>query len=194
MRLKSPRTRSAIAALVLALAADSTGAMDLKGVEMGTTKSDLDERFPNLRCTLLTRHHDAGRSSCVYEKTWLPDRQVGALNTLAEQIVDIWVFHFLNDRLVTITINFSEEAFPPISNALSDKFGKPVIKESDVQNSFGAKFRQRELLWSTKNATLAVMRYAGDRKNSALIFADKADLKRQEVERSMKSKSRAKDL
>lgn len=84
-------------------------------------------------------------------------------------------------RLFSIVIRLPEKMFKEVADAYLDKLGKPEMdKVSEIQNRFGAKFENRNLIWSNAVSDLYLEQRSGQIDSTVVVFtlkslADAAD-------------------
>lgn len=92
--------------------------------------------------------------------------------TIAGVIADMNLVISNTDKVQRIGLSFSSKFYEQVEDAMIKKFGKPGVNlTSEVQNGYGARFTQRELLWGDAPNTVAMMKYANKVTDSFIMFS-----------------------
>ncbi|MND44810.1 hypothetical protein D3C80_356590 [compost metagenome] len=92
--------------------------------------------------------------------------------TIAGVIADMNLVISKTGKVQRISLSFSSKFYEQVEDAMFKKFGKPGVNQtSEVQNGYGAKFIQRELLWGDTPNTVVMMKYANKVTDSFIMFS-----------------------
>ena len=92
--------------------------------------------------------------------------------TIAGVIADMNLVISKTGKVQRIGLSFSSKFYEQVEDAMIKKFGKPGVNlTSEVQNGYGARFTQRELLWGDTPNTVAMMKYANKVTDSFIMFS-----------------------
>ncbi|ATN36020.1 hypothetical protein ACO34A_19650 [Rhizobium sp. ACO-34A] len=92
--------------------------------------------------------------------------------TIAGVIADMNLVISKTGKVQRISLSFNSKFYEQVEDAMFKKFGKPGVNlTSEVQNGYGAKFIQRELLWGDTPNTVAMMKYANKVTDSFIMFS-----------------------
>ena len=134
-------------------------------------------------------------STCDYTRQSIYQDNVTELNTLAEGLVEAWIFEFASDKLGAILVLFPNENWNKAIAALITKFGAPSSTATQrLQNRLGATFDSRVLIWRQSGVTLIASEYTSDLKTSSLSLGTDAHFKSRQTRDKEESGRRAKDL
>jgi len=122
---------------------------------------------------------DARRAHCIwFRSTSGADRSGlygGGLNlaTVIAQLDD-------DGKLASINVGLmSAASYEFLLAAMTEKFGKPKVEVSEVQNKMGAKFDQQIATWHVDGVTLEFKKRSGDLETSSLRLITDAEQVRQ---------------
>lgn len=124
------------------------GEFDFKGVTLGMSEQEVRKNLPGL-----SRYTYSDKTSknftllgCV--SRWKDDDE-GCQITLANQRVKDAEFHFHDNKLGKIKIDFDEDYFSTVLDGLTTKFGKPNSQDStDLVRSFtGVSAKSHDIYW-----------------------------------------------
>lgn len=141
---------------------------------------------------------NTGKFSCQNVKSSLSDTICGLWPIVKETIAGAPakdVILFIVDRRVSIIrVGFSPEDFDQVLDAMTEKYGQPTIKDSDLTTRVGAVYKNREATWSTSDARLILSKYRGKVTEGALSIYDKDAFERAIQRRSEQAEGNANDL
>jgi hypothetical protein len=167
--------------------------LEIKGLEVGASQREIVAQLEGLRCPVPDPPKPIDDCEYVRTNSWYPN--VTLLNTLAEELVDRWQFHFVRGHLGKIVVVLPHSSFPVVRRALERKFGRPAMQQEEaLQNRMGARFSGVVETWRDASASLTVREYDGSTESSAVTLTAPwfIDATRRESERRVKR--RASDL
>jgi hypothetical protein len=161
--------------IAILLAASNTSALaqqlDVKGISLGMTRTQLQERFANLQCAPVMPTPPA--SMCSYVRVG-PAPNVTELNSIAEELVIAWHFMFIADELGALSITFPTDSYAVVSRALREKFGPASnVRSVPLQNAMGATFDSSHYTWRRgKEFLVAIERHGRIDRAELLLTTD----------------------
>ncbi len=179
---------------VLAIAATSTHAMDIKGITIGMPASAVLQKYPHLKCAPMSQNREVCGDSRPADKptykmvapeleTYGGERVLGFLVGMGEGEV----------RLVSIKLETSK--YEAVSAALVERYGKPASsRTSTVQNRMGAKFDQEERIWQAGEYRLLAKRRSSSIDQMEVSLSTESVMKQDAERAKEKAKSGAGDL
>lgn len=168
----------ALSAIVLA----QTQRLDVKGITLGTSESELLRLSPGIYCL-------NAPDSALAERLCR-----GPTTTYAE--VPATIFYYLTDGLIdNINIDLAPKDFEIVVDVLRLRHGAPIVDDQrPMVTRGGLKFLDRRLEWRVGGDVIVARRYAGRADKSNITFTDQGYLQRF-IERSKaRDKNRLKDL
>lgn len=166
-------------------------AFDLKGFRMGMPLPQFTAKFPGARCS--ADNADPDKVSCQYVRVGLSEN-VTELNTLAEVLVDLWMFVFYGEKLGFIYVVFPSDEFSTVRDAMSAKFGKPNIAKVPMQNRLGSVIEKSVHTWKDAEGTLTLESVTSTTKSSSVTFSAPWFAERDRRSDAKAGKAKAKDL
>lgn len=121
---------------------------DLKGFSLGMSKKDIKAAGgKKMMCLPVKGEVDCLTDSfCAIEGLSVAGKQTG-----------LTTFLIKNDRLMVVTVSFSNENFAAIADAFTSKYGKAQKTETEkVGNRLGASFEKVNLEWAIKDALVSL--------------------------------------
>lgn len=120
---------------------------------------------------------NSGKFTCKNVKSSHSDTICGLWPIVKETIAGAPakdVILFVVDRKVSIIrVGFSPGDFDQILDAMTEKYGQPSLKESDLATRLGAVYTNRTATWVTADARLVLSKYQGKVSEGALSIFDK---------------------
>jgi hypothetical protein len=183
--------KRALLCAAMLLGASPAYAMELKGLEPGMTKSQVDAKHAILRCAV--RSSPEVESTCDFTTT--STYESSELDNLAGHRVKEWKLQFFDEKLERITAIMYEDVSDDLVAALSTKYGKAKHDTRQMQNAYGAKFLEKAWVWSDKRDTMIALQPAGPTpRSTVLMLVSKAAADRSSERDRKASQQRAKDL
>lgn len=141
---------------------------------------------------------NTGKFTCKNVKSSVSDTICGLWPSVKETIAGAPaknVVLFIVDRKVSIIrVGFSPEDFDQVLDAMTEKYGKPTVKDSELTTRLGAVYKNRTASWSTSDARLELSKYQGKVTDGALSIYDKDAFERATQRRSEQAEGNANDL
>ncbi|NOT65290.1 MAG: hypothetical protein HOP06_04540 [Methylotenera sp.] len=160
--------------------------LDFKGLVLGELAStEQIENTLNAGCKSQINESCNDSELTIYESTKIKCGEGGnggkvcnGFTTIAGERAEANIVIGSSGKLQRVWLRTSSYSFDSISDELIKKFGKPSrVKNSNVQNRFGATYPQKELVWKGANsATLNFEKYGSKLDESSLYFSTKEDL------------------
>ena len=154
----------ATAALAIITTSAWSQSFDIKGIRLGTPKSQLGDNIANFFCTRTRADLPFG---CGHERPF--GDTTGYVAVLFDD-------NEQDMRVIAVSVIFAEEEFGSIANALTEKFGAPTSKSKEsVSNRMGAKFDNAMFVWLAKDGeTLRLQQRAGEVSKSIVELQGRA--------------------
>lgn len=168
---------------LLAVAAPAAERLGFKGVELGSSLAQIASN-PKFACHVVsTPIADKVCSLRAQEK-----------ETIAGAPIDSIFYFYDQSGLTGIVVNLPEAHFQPVIDALSEKYGTPVLKTEAVKNLKGVAHENRTYRWQRPEGSVQAERYAGRLDKSSIRFADDTAAQRVQQRRALLAKDPRKDL
>jgi hypothetical protein len=160
------KIRASLASLILLGAigmAAQASRFEFKGDALGMLLSTFEGRH-NLGCEAGNGKPAAGRLGLV---------QCELVTTIANHPADTAIYRFLDHNLFLIDVTFPHEAFKDVLRAVGEKYGRPIQESTEtLQNSFGARYVGRLILWRRGTDAITLREYAGGLTTSEMNIVD----------------------
>lgn len=166
-----------------ALSAPAAERLGFKGVELGSSLAQIASN-PKFACHVITTPiADKVCSLRPQEK-----------ETIAGAPIDSIFYFYDQSGLTSIVVNLPEGHFQAVIDALTEKYGMPVLKTEAVKNLKGVAHENRTYRWQRPEGSLQAERYAGRLDRSSIRFADDTAAQRVQQRRALLAKDPRKDL
>ena len=144
-----------------------SGKFDFKGVTLGMSEAEVKKIIPGL-----SRYQYGTKTSKNFtllgcETRWKDDDE-GCRVTISNQRVKDAEFHFMNNKLGKVKIDFDKDYFSTVIEGLTTKFGQPLLQEdTDLVRSYnGVSTKSQSLTWvATDDHTLLAIDHITDGDN-----------------------------
>jgi len=182
------------AALSSIVVAAHSQPLELKGIQLGMTPDQVDEKAPGLNCAQRTT--PIGIADCHYLQRWEggSTSSIGELTHLADQLTSTWTFSFIDQRLGQIRIRIPGDSFEPIERALEAKYGKPLGDIKIGRNFFNAPIQTRFYVWPGKGEQLIAFIEDAPQPTGAVVLIADSYIKAKQAADAADDKRRAKGL
>lgn len=158
---------------------------------MGMPLPQFTAKFPGARCS--PDNADADKVTCRYVRVGLSEN-VTELNTLAEVLIDLWVFNFYDEKLGFIYVSFPSADYSTVRDAMAAKFGKPMTAKVPMQNRMGSVIEKAVHTWKDAEGTLILESVTSTTKSSSVTFSSPWFAERDRRSDAKAGKAKAKDL
>lgn len=180
--------RLLVAAAAMACGMASAAPLDLKGIRLGAPQGEIAGRFEGLRCS-----GEPAITECVYHRKGM-GANVTELNTLADELVEMWAFTFVDGKLGEVVVIIPHGSFSKVRAAMHQKFGPPKSEKKEFTNALGGRFTGVEDTWDARPEWLTAHEYYGNRDLSAISLVSSTYTARIQAHKAAQAKKRAKDL
>lgn len=159
---------------LLAVPAYAAEPINVRGVELGDTQTQVLEAVPDATCEPASN----GRVDCTF---WGYGPDPRALS----------IAHLLEDRVYLVHTTFDHMHYSTVRDGLTLKFGAPQIdRMQTLTNAMGAEFSSKDLAWQTAPGRMLILSERdGKIDRSAVKLADVAGLKEAKARRESDPKS-----
>lgn len=179
--------------LIAAGAAMAQERMDIKGIAVGMQKGDLLGKYPDLRCFKLpdpgwregctaTRANDHANMSVLELDTYAGRRPTGVMILVRD------------DKVTSVQVELKGEAFVDVTGALAERWGKPTVETSTVQNRMGASFQQETHTWRSGSESIRARKLGRKLDVMDVTLMSLEAVKEEAEQRKQRAKDAKKDL
>lgn len=197
----SARTKVVVgmALVALATAAAAQDRADFKGVSLGASQTEFREKNPLFRCNDRFCNLDGlNLADCrqpMHDPAYRACMDAHKAAATYATVPALMHATFQNDALAQVTILFQPRDFQTIADALSQRYGKPRSRKSEVlQNRMGATLENEVLMWDAGGDLIRVTRYGSNITRGSVILIAREEAQRMESERNSRKKAAPGDL
>jgi hypothetical protein len=160
--------------------AQTSPIVEFKGMALGSSEAQWRSAFPFFRCEESSdkalsdracffdraRRSDMIRSNCgdgrddktraCWQET---NNRFDAFVPFGGTEIQHAIAHFRADRLIYVSVSFATRDYDKLTEALTEKYGKPLRSEQQMANRMGTKYQNEIARWNLKSGDLETRLY-----------------------------------